>query len=249
MRLKIFEFDIANSQLFNSETQNIFHLTRTECLVLEQLAAHPNQVMTKGQLACAGSQTAVMSESAVSKAVLTLRKYFDEAYAELIETLPRKGYRLNISVPSAKWVGQIKQRKKHLILLGIVLALAATLIVAGMHKYLLFREAQAPIKTSQDIVLENKQKIVITWLESPRMRLRQEVPIEAKIISALNRCEAVSWQYLYLAFSNDMQVLNVSMCGKTPTGETLMRNIKTSDFSLSPVFISENWLKEVSLCD
>ncbi|PKG58557.1 hypothetical protein CXF83_06465 [Shewanella sp. Choline-02u-19] len=249
MRLKIFEFDIANSQLFNSETQSSFHLTRTECQVLEQLAAHPNQVMSKGQLACAGSQTAVMSESAVAKAVFTLRKYFGEAHAELIETFPRKGYRLNITPPSASWSQQSKIRKNYLILTVTVLFLSCIAVVTAMHQYILFKEIDAPIKTNRNIVLDNGQKVILTWLESPRIRLRQEVPIEARVISALNMCPHLTWERVYLAFSNDMQVLNVSMLGKTPNGGTLMRNIKTSDFRLSPEFISDDWLEEVSLCD
>ncbi|MFT5789333.1 hypothetical protein CXF86_03530 [Shewanella sp. GutCb] len=249
MRLKIFEFDIANSQLFNSETQSSFHLTRTECQVLEQLAAHPNQVMSKGQLACAGSQTAVMSESAVAKAVFTLRKYFGEAHAELIETFPRKGYRLNITPPSASWSQQSKIRKNYLILTVTVLFLSCIAVVTAMHQYILFKEVDAPIKTNRNIVLDNGQKVILTWLESPTISLRQEVPIEDKVISALNRCPHLTWGRVYLAFSNDMQVLNISMLGKTPNGGTLMRNIKTIDFSLSPEFISEQWLEEVSLCD
>lgn len=249
MRLKIFEFDIANSQLFNRETQSLFHLTRTECQVLELLAAHPNQVMSKNQLACAGSQTAVMSESAVAKAVFTLRKYFGEAYADLIETLPRKGYRLNISPPNTNWVKQINRRKKHVMAASALLLIIASLIVIGMHKYILFKGAEKPIKSSREIVLDNEQRLKLTWLKSPRMHLPQEVSIEAKVISALNMCEHLSWDNVYLAFSNDMQVLNVSMSGKASTGAVLMRNIKTIDFSLSPEFISESWLEEVPLCD
>ena len=249
MRLKTFEFDIANSQLFNSETQSSFHLTRTESQVLEQLAAHPNQVMSKGQLACAGSQTAVMSESAVAKAVFTLRKYFGEQHAELIETLPRKGYRLNIEVPSASWSKHSKASKKYLILTVASLLLSCVAVVTAMHQYLLFESVEPPIKNSRNLTLDNGEQVQLTWLESPRIRLRQEVPIEEKVIAALNRCPHLTWQKVNLAFSNDMQVLNVSMLGRAATGETLMRNIKTIDFSLSPQFISESWLEEVSLCD
>ena len=249
MRLKTFEFDIANSQLFDLETQSSFHLTRTECQVLEQLANHPNQVMSKGQLACAGSQTAVMSESAVAKAVFTLRKYFGEQHEELIETLPRKGYRLNIQAPTASWAKRSKARKKYLILTVVALVLSCVAVVTAMHQYILFESVDALFKTSRNIVLDNGEEVQLTWLESPRIRLRQEVPIEEKVIAALNRCPHLTWQTVNLAFSNDMQVLNVSMQAKSATGETLMRNIKTIDFSLSPEFISEDWLEEVSLCD
>ncbi len=249
MRLKTFEFDIANSQLFNSDTQSSFHLTRTECQVLEQLANHPNQVMSKGQLACAGSQTAVMSESAVAKAVFTLRKYFGEQHAELIETLPRKGYRLNIEAPTASWSKHSKARKKYLALTIAGLLLSCIAVVTAMHQYILFESVDAPIKNSRNIVLDNGEQVLLTWLESPRIRLRQEVPIEEKVIAALNRCPHLTWQSVNLAFSNDMQVLNVSMLGQSASGETLMRNIKTIDFSLSPEFISQSWLEEVSLCD
>ena len=118
-----------------------------------------------------------------------------------------------------------------------------------MHQYILFESVDAPIKNSRNLVLDNGEEVLLTWLESPRIRLRQEVPIEEKVIAALNRCPHLTWQSVNLAFSNDMQVLNVSMLGKSASGETLLRNIKTIDFSLSPEFISESWLEEVSLCD
>ena len=124
MRLKVFEFDVSNSVLINTETQIQHHLTRTEAQVLELLANHPNQVMSKGQLSCAGSQQAVMSESAVAKAVFTLRKYFGEPYIDLIETLPKKGYRLNISTPSSEWHQQLARRKKHIILTSSIILLS-----------------------------------------------------------------------------------------------------------------------------
>ncbi|WP_394201557.1 transcriptional regulator [Shewanella waksmanii] len=249
MRLKIFEFDVANSQLYNSETQSLLHLTRTECQVLEQLALHPNQVMSKGQLACAGSQQPLMSESAVAKAVFTLRKYFGEQHADLIETLPRKGYRLNLETPKADWVIQAQKRKRQFIALGVVCTIGLMVLILAMHQYIWFKSAPAPIKHHKDIELVNHHRVTVTWLESPSIQPREGKSIETKVIAALGQCPTVTWQRVYLALSNDMQVLNISLMGKGTSGQLLVRNIKTSDFSLSPRFITQDWLSEVSLCD
>ncbi|MEZ9370558.1 transcriptional regulator [Shewanella sp. 10N.286.51.B2] len=249
MRIEIFEFDIANSQILNTESQVQLHLTRTESQVLEQLSRHPNRIMTKGQLACAGSQSPVMSESAVAKAVFTLRKYFGENYAELIETIPRKGYRLNITPPAASWIQQSAKHKKHFIYTTALVLVVLTAIIAAMHQYILFKPAQTPVKNSRIVQLDNQQQIKLTWLESPSISMQQDKPTEEKIIAALNQCNTLVWQQVYLAFSNDMQVLNISLARQKPNGDNLMRNIKTSDFSLTPNFISDKWLAEVSLCD
>ncbi|GAA0792507.1 winged helix-turn-helix domain-containing protein [Shewanella aestuarii] len=249
MRLKAFEFDISNSLLINTETQTQHHLTRTEAQVLEQLVNHPNQVMSKGQLSCAGSQQAVMSESAVAKAVFTLRKYFGEPNIDLIETLPKKGYRLNISTPSPEWQQQLARRKKHLVLACSIMLLVVMLLITAMHQYIWFKTAESPVRESRIVTLNNHQQIDLIWLQSPKKSSQQVSNMELKIIAALNLCPKVKWRDVYLALSNDMQVLNISMEGYSSNGELLVRNIKTSDFTLRPNFISQNWLQEVSLCD
>ncbi|WP_144212474.1 winged helix-turn-helix domain-containing protein [Shewanella donghaensis] len=249
MQIDIFEFDIANNQILNTESQSCLRLTRTESQVLEQLSRHPNQIMTKGQLACAGSHSAVMSESAVSKAVFTLRKYFGEDHAELIETIPRKGYRLNIAPPKASWIQRSNKYRKHALYSVLMMLLVTTISVAAMHKYILFKPAETPIKNSRTVTLINNQDIELTWLESPTITMQQDIPVEQRIIAALNQCHYLPWSQVFLAYSNDMQVFNISMAGRKQNGDSLMRNIKTSDFSLSPNFISEKWLDEVSLCD
>jgi len=249
MRLKVFEFDISNSVLINTQTQTQHHLTRTEAQVLEQLANHPNQVMSKGQLSCAGSQQSVMSESAVAKAIFTLRKYFGEPYIDLIETLPKKGYRLNISTPPPEWQQQLAQRKKLIILASCMMLIAAITLITAMHQYIWFKTAESPVRESRVVTLNNHQQIELIWLQSPKKSSQQVSNMEQKIITAFNLCPIVKWRDVYLAFSNDMQVLNISMQGYSSNGELLVRNIKTSDFSLQPNFISPNWLQEVSLCD
>jgi len=249
MRLKVFEFDVSNSVLINTETQTQHHLTRTEAQVLELLANHPNQVMSKGQLSCAGSQQAVMSESAVAKAVFTLRKYFGEPYIDLIETLPKKGYRLNISTPSSEWHQQLARRKKHIILTSSIILLSLMTLITAMHQYIWFKTAESPVRESRVVTLNNHQQIELIWLQSPKKSSQQVSNMEQKIITAFNLCPIVKWRDVYLALSNDMQVLNISMEGYSNNGELLVRNIKTSDFTLRPNFISPTWLQGVSLCD
>ncbi|NKF51011.1 winged helix-turn-helix transcriptional regulator [Shewanella sp. WXL01] len=248
MRLDDFELDLSNSLLINSQTQQQYHLTRTELQVLEQLALHANQVMTKGQLACAGSGEPVMSESAVAKAVFTLRKHLGEHYENIIETVPKQGYRLNLREQSPEW---LQKRKKHLLVLGVGLLVSLIVLmmsIAGMHKYIWFEQAKSPVKQSRNVTLESQEQLHLVWLTSPKASSDQIDHMERSILSALNKCAEVQWRYVYLAISNDMQVLNISMEGVDDDGHSHVRNIKTSDFSLAPTYISSLWLEEVSLC-
>ncbi|WP_394129781.1 transcriptional regulator [Shewanella maritima] len=249
MRIKHFEFDIANSTLVNSQTQAQYHLTRTESQVLEQLANHPNQVLTKGQLACAGSLEPVMSGSAVAKAVFTLRKYFGQTENELIETVPKKGYRLNLESAKPQWQYARQKRQRVIKISMLVSALLLAFGIGAMHKYIWFKTAPSPVKDSRSVILENDQQVELIWLRSPQTSQRQIEQMEQKILSALNMCSTIQWRYVYLAFSNDMQVLNISMEGHRHSSGLFVRNIKTSDFTLTPTFISESWLEEVSLCE
>ena len=118
-----------------------------------------------------------------------------------------------------------------------------------MHENIWFKTAESPVRESRVVTLNNHQQIELIWLQSPKKSSQQVSNMEQKIITAFNLCPIVKWRDVYLALSNDMQVLNISMEGYSNNGELLVRNIKTSDFTLRPNFISPTWLQGVSLCD
>ncbi|GIU52103.1 MULTISPECIES: winged helix-turn-helix domain-containing protein [Shewanella] len=249
MKFNVFEFDVSNRLLINTQTETEYSLTRTETQVLEQLIKHPNTVITKGQLACAGSFETVMSESAVAKAVFTIRKYLGEDYSELIETMPKKGYRLNISPPLPEWRQvKTKREKQTRIVFGWVCAFAL-LVGVVMHQYVWVTTPVSFIRDSHTISINNREHIEYTWLNSPQMSAEHIAHLEQRLSKALSMCESIPWKQVFFTFSSDSQVLNLVLEGVMPNGDTRVRNIKTSDFSLKPEFLSNAWLQEVSLCD
>ncbi|WP_394391672.1 hypothetical protein [Shewanella woodyi] len=61
-------------------------------------------------------------------------------------------------------------------------------------------------------------------------------------------CISTSWQQVYLSLSHDKQVFNITMKGEK-LGQSVIRNLKLSDFRQQKQFISQTWLDEVGLCE
>ncbi|WP_158220733.1 winged helix-turn-helix domain-containing protein [Paraferrimonas haliotis] len=242
-----FTFDPSANGVVNRETGTKHSLTPTEYQVMTFLCEHPNQVFNKQQLACAGGLEPIMSDSAVVKAVFTLRKYLDDHDAIIIETIPRKGYRLNIEMPDTSF----KPRHSHLLQFcfvpSIVIALLAS--IAIMHKYIWFDVPQAPNLDKQILTLSNEQTLTLHWLPYPAHAAPIKRQVQQRLMQRLSTCEPMIWNHVYLTFSADAQVFNLSLVGKTPLQEMVVKNIKNSDFSAQPLFLSPNWIDEVNLCE
>ncbi|MBY5991241.1 transcriptional regulator [Ferrimonas balearica] len=249
MRLGQVIFHRQHAELEHSNSGERWHLPRAELLVLTQLLDHPGIVMSKQRLRCGGETEPVMSDSAVVKAVFTLRNFMGDKDSPLIQTVPGKGYRLALpsepppDTPTADFVRPAPWWAVALLLVMV--------LVAALAWWWPVPKGITPIPPHQDpIQLEDRagQPIQIIRVSATDMDLVMINAIRDRLALQLSQCNRTPWQRLFLARSNDGQVLNLTFQGER-NGQAMLRNIKISDFRSRPQFLSEAWLEEVSLCD
>ncbi|WP_041251226.1 winged helix-turn-helix domain-containing protein [Ferrimonas balearica] len=237
--------------LERTEDGERWQLPRAEFLVLTQLLDHPGIPLSKQRLRCGGEPEPVMSGSAVVKAVFTLRHFIGDEATTLIQTVPGKGYRLVMES------GQRPEQTRQTLALGrtsqpvamVVIGLMA--LVAALLWWWPMPPAISPIPPKQNpmpIMTASNQPLELVRVSG--MELDQDLlnSLRIKLASTLKTCRDTPWKRVYLARSNDGQVLNLTFEGEVD-GRPRLRNIKISDFRSEPTFLSSHWLEEANLCE
>ncbi|GAA4902647.1 helix-turn-helix domain-containing protein [Ferrimonas pelagia] len=244
MQWQAMSFIRERRQLVDLERERTWELPRAEFLVLTQLIDHPNIVLSKHRLRCAGEVEPVMSSSAVVKAVFTLRRFMGADETGPIVTVAGKGYvwRLPNTQPT-------KARPQRLKRVGAALGV---LLGSGVLLGLLLLD---PLSSSPSALLHPS----VTPLSGGRqLHLVQVRPnerdtallqrIELAMTQAFESCSELPWHTVYLARSVDGQVLNLTLAG-THQNLPVLRNVKISDQRLEPEFEVKHWWQEVPLCE
>ncbi|MBY5996580.1 helix-turn-helix domain-containing protein [Ferrimonas balearica] len=221
--------------------------------MLTQLVDHPGIPLSKERLRGGGEAEPVMSGSAVVKAVFTLRHFIGDEGTALIQTVPGKGYRLALEAeketPQPVTRTPLKLgRPSQPMAFGLIAVMA---VVAGLLWWWPMPPVIKPILPKQDVLeIVSGQNHSISIIRVSAVDLNQDLldEIRLKLASKLERCPQTPWQRLFLARSNDGQVLNLTFQGEED-GRTRLRNFKISDFRSEPTFVSPQWLEEVNLCD
>lgn len=125
----------ANEIRFKKQlTDQHFSQLKIECLlmqILAQLTRHPNQVVDRHQfIEQVWQNNTNVGNPALTKAISKLRKLFKEEMQleGIIETIPKKGYRLRAKVrPAALASAQIDGAQKGKMLSNQILVIAAFL--------------------------------------------------------------------------------------------------------------------------
>ncbi|MBY6185167.1 helix-turn-helix domain-containing protein [Marinobacter hydrocarbonoclasticus] len=246
-------FHRQQAQLERIEDGERWTLPRAEFLVLTQLLDHPGISLSKERLRCGGEAEPVMSGSAVVKAVFTLRHFVGEQGTQLIQTVPGKGYKLGQSVaeeaePTPKRqvipLGRISQP----VAVGVIAVMA---LLAALLWWWPVPPAITPIEPNQDaLAIVSGEDKAVSLIRVSAVDLNQDLleSIRHQLADKLRDCPSTGWQRLFLARSNDGQVLNLTFQGEAD-GRTRLRNIKISDFRSEPTFVSPRWLEEVNLCE
>ncbi|TKB50496.1 hypothetical protein FCL40_04920 [Ferrimonas sediminicola] len=227
-------------------------LTRSELLVLNQLIDNPGVTLSKHQLSCGTKEAPVISESAVVKAIFTLRHTLGEPAASCIHTVPKEGYQF---VPLGTPEGQppkVESRKlspKFVRTMQILSVVAVLLVSAPLLYQTLSHHYQSPpISTSvQEVHNEFGQVIQIEIVTSSQANIRAMQKYSDHLTNHFARCVYSPWKKVKLALSHDQQMLNITMFGEGQSRD--IRNMKISDFRASPEFINPSWLKQVSICE
>ncbi|USD35699.1 MULTISPECIES: helix-turn-helix domain-containing protein [Ferrimonas] len=251
MLLGQFKFLPECGCLQHQETGETKTLTRSELLVLTQLIEHQGVTLSKYRLSCGEEEAPVISESAVVKAIFTLRHTLGEPAANCIHTVPKEGYQfvanLNdtpLNVPSqSKLSPKVVRTMQILSVLAVVLVSVPLMLQSFNHSY------QAPPLSTKVIEVRNEfdQQMEVEIVTSAQSNVKAMQVYADYLTQHLSHCIYSPWKKVKLALSHDQQMLNVTLFGDGEHSD--IRNMKISDFRADPEFINPQWLKQVSICE
>ncbi len=227
-------------------------LQRNEVLVLSQLLRHRGETLSKHRLSCGSGETPIIRESAVVKAICTLRQALGEPEASYIHTVPKEGYQLVVEelpevqtdsplMPCAMGVDRprVTPAWQLMVVGGLMAALFWMLSAQWSSSPLTQRSSQISNESGQSM------RVIITT--SSQSNLKEVTDYADSLTGHLSSCVYFPWDEIHLALSHDRQLLNVTLVRQGQSGE--VRNIKISDFRIHPRFIDPQWLKREFDCD
>ncbi|MCE9677778.1 helix-turn-helix domain-containing protein [Shewanella sp. AS1] len=261
-------FDRQRGLLTNQVNGDEWHLPRAELQVLTLLLDNQNRVVPKQTLGACDAEHPALSDSSVTRAVFMLRSFLGPMHENMIETVKGKGYRLRLDRASAQSLhnrdsslNRLNQyyqdavtwlfgRRNRVLKAWVgVLVLCLCLLVA--QQWLRSGQTESvrtePFAT-ETITLASGQKVALISFAKSRTNNTSLVELSRRLGEGLARCKVTPWQKVYLSLSHDKQVFNVTLRGER-FGQSLVRNLKLTDFRQQKSFISEAWLTEVSLCE
>lgn len=256
-------FDIQRGLLTNQVTQEQWVLPRAELQVLRLLVANRDKVIAKSMLGAADAEHPPLSDSSVTRAVFMLRSFLGPVHEHMIETVKGKGYRLRLErnphkckgkIALASWGGGLvgrllgAQQRKLKLAVGFLVLVIIGLVVMQWVGALNASTSHTEPFSQQAIDLESGQKIMLIAYAKSKTNNTSLLALTQRLAQGLQQCESASWHQVYLSLSHDKQVLNITMKGDK-LGQSIVRNLKLTDFRQNKVFISDEWLAEVSLCE
>ncbi|RTR40779.1 helix-turn-helix domain-containing protein [Shewanella canadensis] len=244
MQLGSCQFDIQRAQLKNLENGDVWHLPRAELQVLKLLIANRNKVVAKQKLGAADEEHPPLSDSSVTRAVFMLRSFLGPEHEQLIETVKSKGYRLRGEAKHAQWAQMVKLKR------GLIVALMVVCIFASIGLVTQFSKCGSttePYNVTPITLLSGQQINLISYSKS-KTNTESLMSVITQFSAGFRDCYSAPWQDIYLSLSHDEQVFNITMRGEK-LGQSVVRNLKLSDFRQQKQFISEAWLDEVALCE
>ena len=266
MRLGDCLFDRQRGLLTNQVSGEQWHLPRAELQVLSLLIDNQNKVVAKQILGAGDEEHCALSDSSVTRAVFMLRSFLGPMHEQMIETVKGKGYRLHIN----KCLSETRQYTRfrglqanynalitwlfgqhHRVLKAWVGVLVLVLCVLVAAQWIVAAKVvvhhTAPYN-SQRITLGSGQQVTFISYAKSKTNNTSLVTLSARLARGFAQCESSPWQQVYLSLSHDKQVFNITMRGEK-LGQSLVRNLKLTDYRQQKSFVSDAWLTEVSLCE
>ncbi|TVP15432.1 transcriptional regulator [Shewanella sp. KCT] len=273
MQLGDCRFDRHAGVLTNELTGEEWHLPRAELQVLLLLLANSDKVVAKRVLGAGDDEHPPLSDSSVARAVFMLRSFLGPLHEHMIETVKGKGYRLRLDsgVPSSvhhsdnasangeplglgerieavlAWLFG-KRHRWIKLWIGLIVLLLGALVSLQLFSSVNFEAQHTEPYLRHGITLESGQKVMFISYAKSKTNNTSLLRLSEKMSQAFERCESSPWKEVYMSLSHDKQVFNITMRGER-MGQSLVRNLKLTDYRQQKVFISEAWFKEVSLCE
>ncbi|QIR15491.1 helix-turn-helix domain-containing protein [Shewanella aestuarii] len=259
-------FDIQRGILTNQLTGEQWQLPRAERQVLTLLVVNIDKVVAKQTLGAGDNEHPPLSDSSVTRAIFMLRSFLGPLHEHMIETIKGKGYRLHIDKRLSKPVtkattGRVKQTYQAVILwlfgkrnralkawIGILILLLTILVLRQWRVSVDDDVQHTPAFASTSVTLKSGQQLNLLSYAKSKTNNTLLLLLAERLAQEFGHCDTTPWKNVYLSLSHDKQVFNITLKGDK-FGQSVVRNLKLTDFRQQKNFISEQWFTEVSLCE
>ncbi|GIU03200.1 winged helix-turn-helix domain-containing protein [Shewanella morhuae] len=246
MQLGDCRFDRERGTLTELSRDECWHLPRAELQVLSLLVEHQGQLVSKYMLKIGEGQHPPLTDTSVARAVFMLRSFFGTRHEGLIETVKGQGYLLQpLNGNKRKYVNYL--RLQTIPLWSVLVLFGAMLAVSFFYLYQIDHSKPTQALMSSEISLASGENVRLHLYANSNTNNLLLFKLGERLSAGLTACGQSDWKDVYASLSHDKQVLNVTLRGEK-LGQSVIRNIKISDFTQPKEFIDATWLREVDIC-
>lgn len=246
MQLGDCRFDRERGLLTQQSCNEPWHLPRAELQVLSLLVEHQGKLVSKHVLKTGDGEHPPLTDTSLARAVFMIRSFLGPQYEGLIETVKGQGYLLHHAhgqrVKSFQYPGlQSWPWWSVLLVFGFMLAFTVFYLNRIDHSV-----PTEPLM-STELPLASGQHVRLHLYANSKTNNTLLFELGERLGQGLIACGSSDWSEVYSSLSHDKQVLNITMRGDK-LGQSVIRNLKISDFRRPKEFIDVKWLLEVGIC-
>ncbi|MFB2803348.1 winged helix-turn-helix domain-containing protein [Shewanella seohaensis] len=239
-------FDRERGLLVEQARDESWHLPRAELQVLSLLVEHQGKLVSKHELKTGDGSHPPLTDTSLARAVFMIRSFLGPQYEGLIETVKGQGYLLH-STQGQRFKSLRYPRLQSLPWWSVLLVFGFMLAVSGFYLSRIDHSVPTQPLLSTDLPLASGQHIRLHLYANSKTNNTLLFELGDRLGQGLSRCGHSDWSEVYSSLSHDKQVLNITMRGYK-LGQSVIRNLKISDFRRPKEFIDANWLLEVGIC-
>ncbi|MGI2091366.1 winged helix-turn-helix domain-containing protein [Shewanella oncorhynchi] len=246
MQLGDCRFDRERGILIELSRDESWHLPRAELQVLNLLVEHQGKLVSKHMLKMGDGKHPPLTDTSVARAVFMLRSFLGPQYEGLIETVKGQGYLLQPS-NGTEFRG-VNYLRLHTVPLWSALVLFGFMLAFSVF-YLNHTDHSKPTQALMTSILPlaSGQQVRLHLFADSNTNNTLLFELGERLSAGLIACGQSDWADVYASLSHDKQVLNITFRGEK-LGQSVIRNIKISDFTRPKTFIDAAWLQEVNIC-
>ncbi|MGI1946411.1 winged helix-turn-helix domain-containing protein [Shewanella glacialipiscicola] len=246
MQLGDCRFDRERGTLIELSRDESWYLPRAELQVLSLLVEHQGKLVSKYMLKMGDGQHPPLTDTSVARAVFMLRSFLGAQHEGLIETVKGQGYLLQpLNGKERKYVNYL--RLQTIPLWSVLVLFGAMLAVSFFYLYQIDHSKPTQALMHSEIPLASGQHIRLHLYANSNTNNLLLFKLGERLSAGFTACGQSDWKDVYGSLSHDKQVLNITLRGEK-LGQSVIRNIKISDFTQPKEFIDATWLREVDIC-
>ncbi|MGL4640330.1 MAG: winged helix-turn-helix domain-containing protein [Shewanella sp.] len=238
-------FDRERGLLIEQSQHDAWHLPRAELQVLSLLVANQGKLVSKHDLKTGTGQHPPLTDTSVARAVFMIRSFLGPQYESLIETVKGQGYLLHGGeAKTVKGLGRRLPSWPRCTVVGLFVLMVG--LSTFYWRHIDHSAPTAPLLTTE-LPLASGQHMRLSLYSNSNTNNTLLFELAERFTQGVLACKRSDWSEAYASLSHDRQVLNITLRGER-SGQSVIRNLKISDYRQPKTFIEPLWLQEVGIC-